>query len=174
VRSALLLIDVINPFDFPGSERLLRQARPIVPRIAALKRRAAREGVPVIYVNDNFGDWHIGLHELADRCRRSAGRPFVEPLLPAPGDYYVLKPRHSGFLSTSLDALLVSLEVSRVVVVGVATHICVLFTAMDAYMRGLEVVVPSDCVAAEERRATRDALALIGACSRRGCSRPAA
>jgi nicotinamidase-related amidase len=159
-RTALLLIDVVNPFDFPGADRLLRHARPAAYRIAALKRRAAAARVPSIYVNDNFGDWHHGLDHLVERCRSRAapGHDFVGRLAPTPDDYYVLKPRHSGFLSTSLDALLDRLAVRTVVLTGLAAHICVLFTAIDAYMRGLEIAVASDCVAAEEPRQVRYAL----------------
>jgi nicotinamidase-related amidase len=159
-RSALLLIDVINPFDFQGGDRLLRHALPAAARLRALKARASRAGIPAIYVNDNYGDWHADFASLVDRCRspRARGRRFVERLLPAEQDFYVLKPLHSGFHSTSLDVLLGSLDVETVVVAGVAAHICVFFTAMDAYMRGLDVVVPSDCIASESARTTRQAL----------------
>jgi nicotinamidase-related amidase len=159
-QTALLLIDVVNPFDFPGAGRLLRHAAPVASRLAALKRRAAAAEVPSIYVNDNFGDWHNGFGHLVDRYRdpSAPGREFVARLAPEPRDYHVLKPRHSGFLSTSLDALLDRLGARTVVLTGVAAHICVLFTAIDAYMRGLEIVVASDCVAAEEPRQVRYAL----------------
>jgi nicotinamidase-related amidase len=152
--TALLLIDVVNPFDFDGAARLLRHALPAARRIAALKERAVRAGVPVIYVNDNYGDWHADFAELVARCRspEARGRRFVERLAPEGDDYYVLKPLHSGFQSTSLEVLLARLGVGTVVLTGVATHICVWFTAIDAYMRGLEVVVPRDCVAAERPR----------------------
>jgi nicotinamidase-related amidase len=159
-RTALLLIDVINPFSFRGGDRLLRRALPASARLRTLKARAARAGVPAIYVNDNYGDWHADFASLVERCHspRARGRRFVERLLPAPNDYYVLKPLHSGFHSTSLDVLLESLDVSTVVVTGVAAHICVFFTAMDAYMRGLDVVVPADCIASEDAARTRHAI----------------
>jgi len=158
--AALLLVDVVNPFDFEGSDRLLSHALPIARSIAALKRRARRARLPIVYVNDNFGEWRHGLPELVARCTRpdAPGRAFVDQLLPQPDDYYVLKPRHSGFHSTSLEALLDRLGVRWVVLAGIATHICVQFTAIDAYMLGLGVIVPSDCVAAEEPRQTAYAL----------------
>lgn len=159
-RSALLLVDVVNPFDFDGAARLLRRALPAARRIRALKRGALEARVPVVYVNDNFGDWHADFDELVEQCVAAGarGRRFVEPLRPAPGDYYVLKPLHSGFHSTSLGVLLDSLGVERVVIAGLVTHICVWFTAIDAYMRGLELEVPSDCVASERASDTRVAL----------------
>jgi nicotinamidase-related amidase len=160
---ALLLIDVINAFDFEGADALLRHALPAARRIAALKRRARRAGVPVIYVNDNFGEWGEGWDALVRRCmqRAATGREFVASLLPSPGDYHVLKPLHSGFLSTSLSPLLDQLGVRTLVLTGVAAHICVLFTAVDAYMRGLEVIVASDCVASERPRDRACALELM-------------
>jgi len=159
-ESALLLIDVVNPFDFPGAGRLLRRATPAAARIAALKQRAARAHVPTIYVNDNYGDWHAEFAELIERCasRAAHGRRLVEQLRPRPADFHVLKPLHSGFHSTSLGVLLERIEARCLVLTGVAAHICVLFTAIDAYMRGLEIVVPSDCVASESARQEQYAL----------------
>ena len=76
------------------------------------------------------------------------GRPFVERLIPDDNDYFVLKPKHSGFYQTPLELLLKHLGVSRLILTGVSTNSCVLFTANDAYMRDLELVIPRDCVAA--------------------------
>jgi nicotinamidase-related amidase len=153
---------VVNPFDFVGAGNLLRHALPAGRRMAALRARARRSGTPIVYVNDNFGDWHCGLAELVERCLRSeAAHGFLARLRPEREDYYVLKPRHSGFLSTSLDPLLERLGVGRVVLAGVAAHICVLFTAIDAYMRGFEVAVASDCVASERVRDCSHALDLM-------------
>jgi nicotinamidase-related amidase len=159
-RAALLLVDVVNPFDFPSGPRVLRRALPAAVKLRTLKHRAARAGVPAIYVNDNYGDWHADLATLVERCSApgARGRRFVELLAPAPQDYHVLKPLHSGFHSTSLDVLLGKLDVEAVAVAGLAAHICVFFTAMDAYMRGLEVIVPRDCVVSETARQERHAL----------------
>ena len=158
---ALLLIDVINDLEFDGGEQLLRHARPIAHRIAELKRRAKVQGVPVIYVNDNFGRWRSDFRKLVSHCLADGtrGRPVVELLAPEDDDYFVLKPKHSGFYHTTLDLLLDYLKVRTVVLAGMATDICVLFTANDAYMRDLEVIVPSDCVASGDRRKHARALA---------------
>ena len=148
---ALLLVDVINDLDFPGSAELVRQAEPMSLRIERLAQRARARRVPVIYVNDNFGRWRSDWRQVIDLClaESSPGRHMVARLQPRPEDYFVLKPKHSGFHSTTLDLLLRDLGVGTVVLAGVATDICILFTANDAYMRGYEVVVPSDCVAAD-------------------------
>jgi nicotinamidase-related amidase len=150
---ALVLIDVINDLDFPGSEALLEHALPMARNIAALKKRARAAGIPAIYVNDNFGRWQSNFYKLIDHCLEegSLGRPIVECLLPADDDYFVLKPKHSGFYSTTLDVLLSYLGAQTLILVGVAGNICVLFTANDAYMRDYRLVVPRDCVASNTR-----------------------
>jgi nicotinamidase-related amidase len=160
---ALLLVDVINDLDFPGSEELVRQSDALSRRIARLASRARRSRVPVIYVNDNFGQWRSDWRQVIDVClaESSPGRRMVDRLQPHPEDYFVLKPKHSGFYSTTLDLLLRDLEVGTVVLAGLATDICILFTADDAYMRGYRVVVPADCVAANTRARSAAALRQI-------------
>jgi nicotinamidase-related amidase len=146
---ALLLIDVINDFEFPGGERLFENALPMAPRLRDLAARARALGIPVVYVNDNFGKWQSDKQELLRHCLEDdvRGRPFVEPLVPDEDDYFVLKPKHSGFYSTTLDTLLAYLQARTVILTGIAGNNCVLFTANDAFMRDLHVVIPSDCSA---------------------------
>jgi nicotinamidase-related amidase len=157
---ALLLIDVINDLEFPEGDQLLRHALPMARQIAELKRKALLERVPVIYVNDNFGRWRSDFqaqvkHVLGDGVR---GQPIAEILRPANDDYFVLKPKHSGFYSTSLDILLHYLGVQALILTGMATNICVLFTANDAYMRDFQLRVPADCVASNTSEENRFAL----------------
>jgi nicotinamidase-related amidase len=149
-HTALLLIDLINDFEFPRGEELFRQALPIAPRIAQLKKGAALRGVPAIYINDNFGRWQSNFEQIVKHCLEDGvrGRSFVEQLLPEPTDYFFLKPKHSGFYQTPLELLLKHLGAQRVIITGVSTNSCVLFTANDAYMRDLEILVPQDCSAA--------------------------
>ena len=106
--------------------------------------------MPTVYVNDNFGRWRSDFRRLVNHCLDDdvLGRPVVEQLLPDENDYFVLKPKHSGFYNTTLDLLLDYLQTRTVVLTGMATDVCVLFTAADAYMRDLRVIVPSDCVTA--------------------------
>jgi nicotinamidase-related amidase len=146
--SALLLIDVINDLAFKGSDGLVAQAEPMALRLAALKRRAAAAGLPVIYVNDNFGQWRSDFRQTVAHCvaRSSPGRRVSQRLRPTAHDYFVLKPKHSGFFDTTLDTLLESLRIRRVILTGIAGNICVLFTANDAYMRELKVFAPADCI----------------------------
>jgi nicotinamidase-related amidase len=150
-HTALLLIDVINDFEFPRGDELFNQALPIAPNIAELKRRARAAGIPAVYVNDNFGRWQSNFDQLVNHCLHGPvrGRPFVEQLKPDPeSDYFVLKPKHSAFYQTPLDLLLKHLGAERLILTGVSTNSCVLFTAGDSYMRDLELIVPNDCSAA--------------------------
>jgi nicotinamidase-related amidase len=158
---ALLLVDVINPCDFPEADDFLRHALPAAQKIAGLKRRAIAANVPVIYANDNFGRWRSDLSAVVRRCLEPGckGRPLCEALDPGEADYFVLKPKHSAFYSTTLDLLLRALKTRVLVVCGFAANICVLFTANDAYMRDLRVVVPSDCVASNTAADNKAALA---------------
>lgn len=146
---ALLLIDVINDLEFPEGEQLLEFALPMARSLAKLKRRARKADVPVVYVNDNFGRWRSDFNAQVVHCLKDGvrGQPIVELLRPEADDYFVLKPKHSGFMSTPLDILLKHLNVKVLVITGLAANICVLFTANDAYMRDFQLVVPTDCVA---------------------------
>ena len=157
---ALLLIDVINAFDFPEGEQLLQFALPMARQISELKARLKAEGIPTIYVNDNFGRWRSDFQAFVDHCLQNdvLGRPIVELLKPDADDYFVLKPKHSGFYSTTLDTLLEYLGVETVIIAGVAANICVLFTANDAYMRDYRLIVPADCVASNTEKQNRYAL----------------
>jgi nicotinamidase-related amidase len=158
--AALLLIDVINDLDFPEGEQLLRHALPMARNILTLKKRARESGIPVIYVNDNFGRWQSNLQKIVEHATGpdSKGREVVERLAPQEDDYFVLKPKHSGFFSTTLDVLLDYLQVETVIITGIAANICVLFTANDAYMRDFHVVVPRDCVASNSEQINDAAL----------------
>ncbi len=119
-------------------------------------------GEPVVYVNDNFMHWQADFREIVATVRGGTrGSALAEQLAPVPGDYFVLKPKHSGFLATPLEILLEQLEASRVVVTGVATDGCVLATATDAHMREYSVQVPPDCVAAQTEERSRRAVELL-------------
>src|SRR6476620_9501601 len=141
---ALLLIDVINDLELPEGDQLLHYALPMARQIAALKRQAQQNNIPVIYANDNFGRWRSDFNAQVEHCLKDdvRGRPIVELLRPEPDDYFVLKPKHSGFFSTTLDTLLEHLGVKTIILTGMAANICVLFTANDVYMRDLKLLVP--------------------------------
>jgi nicotinamidase-related amidase len=155
---ALLIIDMINAFDFEGAPQMLPRALATARAIAALKQRAHGAGVPVVYVNDNFGKWRSDFREVLEHCLRSPGRDIAALLKPGKEDYFVLKPKHSGFQHTTLEVLLAHLGCETLVLTGVAGNFCVLFTAHDAYMRDFHLVVPSDCIASATEADDRAAL----------------
>lgn len=160
---ALLLIDVINDLDFPEANQLLRYAGPMARKVLRLKQRAKKAGVPVIYVNDNFGRWRSDFRRQVLHCLRknSRGRELVSLLRPDEDDYFVLKPKHSGFFSTTLDTLLRYLGSKRLILTGIAGNFCVLFTANDAYMRDYDLIIPSDCTVSNTAAENREALTLM-------------
>lgn len=155
----LLLVDVMNDFAFPEARQLLKHALPAAKKIAALKSRLRRKKIPAVYVNDNFGRWRSDFKSQVERCiaEESLGAPVARMLVPAEDDYFVLKPKHSGFYASSLEVLLESLGAKKLIITGFAADICVLFTANDAYMRDYEVMVPADCIAAETTAAKQRA-----------------
>lgn len=160
---ALLVIDVVNPLDFAGGAQLLAQARPVVRNIARLKRRLKARGTPIIYVNDNFTHWLCDFRELVAICSQPdvLGAPLAQALPPEHDDYLVLKPKHSAFFASPLEVLLRQLQVTHVIVTGIAGDGCVLSTAVDAHMREFAVSVPSDCCASITAARNRQALALM-------------
>jgi len=160
-RAALLIIDMINTFEFEGAGTMMSRALAAARAINALKRRAKRARIPAVYVNDNFGRWRSDFRALLKHVRRrgSPGKPIAELLTPDDDDYFVLKPKHSGFQFSALDLLLDHLGARTLILTGVAGNFCVLFTAHDAYMRDYRLVVPRDCVASLAPRDDRYALA---------------
>jgi nicotinamidase-related amidase len=160
---ALLVVDVLNDFRFEGGDTLFRQFVPCVAPLAHLLARARRRRVPVIYANDNFGRWRSSAEQVAERIRATNARAWrtLEPLHPQPSDYVVLKPRHSAFYATPLELLLEALGVDRLVIAGVSATSCVWFTAADAHVRGYQVVVPPDAIAAQSIGLTRAVLEVL-------------
>lgn len=158
--AALIILDMINTFDFPGGEVLKLKAREIAERILCLRREIEQAGWPVIYVNDNFGEWHSEKSRLVEAAIE-AGSKASELLRPDGEDYFIIKPKFSGFYATNLAVLLPKLGVRRLIITGVATDICVLFTAADAHMRDYTLWIPSDLVAGEDEVRAEAALAIM-------------
>jgi nicotinamidase-related amidase len=148
--AALLLIDVINDLEFEGGDRLLEPALAMAHALVKLKGRCRQLGIPTIYLNDNAGKWREDQRTIVERCLGSPvrGRPVVQLLAPDKEDYFVIKPKHSAFFATPLDTLLDYLRARTLILTGIGTDLCVLFTANDAYMRDFQLVVPPDCVVA--------------------------
>ena len=159
-RTAVLIVDAINPFDFPGGKAFAREALKTAKAIARLARRARAVRVPVVFVNDNFGRWRSDCDALIDYCRRSGGdaAAIVDTLRPTTQDFVVLKSTLSGFHQTPLEAMLRQGDVRTTIITGFVTGNCVLFTAAEAYMRDFKVVIPRDCVTDQTAGKQSDAL----------------
>ena len=147
-KIVLLLIDVINDLNFPEADLLLPHALPMAKTLKKLKTRARAAGIPAIYINDNFSRWQSNFNLLIEHCLKPhcKSRAIVTLLRPQKKDYFVLKPKHSAFFSTTLDVLLNYLGAETLIITGIAANVCVLFTANDAYMRDYNLIIPSDCV----------------------------
>jgi nicotinamidase-related amidase len=161
--AAMLVIDMINDLEFPEGRRLLPRALAIARRIAALKSRARAAGIPVVYANDNFGRWRSDFWQAVEHCLHDGvrGQPLAEWLKPDDNDYFVLKPKHSGFYATTLGTLLDYLGARRLILTGISGDTCVMATAMDAYLRDFALHVPRDCVASISPAHNRSALAYM-------------
>ena len=163
VPVALLLIDVLTTFQFPDGEAILIGALAMRDTLVRLKARARTAGIPVLYVNDNFGDWRSEKEVLMGRCLEAKGGEFVRPLLPDSEDYFVLKPMHSAFYMTPLEILLQHLQVETIILTGLTSNSCIAVTAHDANMRGFEIYIPPDCSCARNSEEHTQALAQLKA-----------
>jgi nicotinamidase-related amidase len=143
----LLVVDMLNPYDHEDADRLAASAGAIVPQVAALVERARGADIPVIWVNDNYGDWNTSGGELARRALGGKRPDLVEPVLPTDDDPFVLKTRHSVFFSTPLEYMLETMSIGRIVLAGQVTEQCILYSAVDGYVGHFEVAVPRDGVA---------------------------
>jgi nicotinamidase-related amidase len=163
VPVALLLIDVLTTFQFPDGDAILQGALNMRDALVRLKARARTSRIPVLYVNDNFGDWRSEKEVLMGRCLEAKGGEFVRPLLPDSEDYFVLKPMHSAFYMTPLEVLLQHLKVETLILTGLTSNSCIAITAHDANMRGFQIYIPPDCSCARTSQEHGQALGQLEA-----------
>lgn len=161
VPVALLIVDVLTTFDFPDGDAILHNALRMRDALIRFKARARALAIPVLYVNDNFGDWRSEKDVLIGRCLEGKGKEFVRPLLPDSEDYFVLKPMHSAFYMTPLEVLLQHLQVETLVLTGLTSNSCITATAHDANMRGFNLYIPADCSCSRSPQEHEDALKLL-------------
>lgn len=152
--TALLIIDMINTLDFPEGKSLLKHALPVAKNILRMKKKLKKKKIPVIYLNDHYGHWRDDWKEVYEHCTQEKflGKDLSPILEPEDDDYFLLKPKHSGFFGTQLDLLLTELGVKKIIVTGVAGNICILFTVNDAHMRGLKIHVPRNGIASNTKK----------------------
>ncbi|KAL0480992.1 isochorismatase family protein [Acrasis kona] len=161
--TALVIIDMINDLNFPDNEYIVEQGKKIAENILKLRRKAKENGLPVIFCNDNWGSWTSDVTSIIDHCTKSKhpGSEMSKLFKNEEDEYFVIKPKHSAFFSTTLDVLLQHLQIKTLILVGVAGNICVLFTANDAYMRDFALIVPKDCIASNSEELNNQALGLM-------------
>jgi nicotinamidase-related amidase len=147
MATAVCVVDMLNPYDHEDAELLTANVESVIEPIAGLVERARREDAEVIYVNDNYGDWNSSHEELAERALNGTRPDLVEPLLPPDGASFVIKARHTIFYMTPLEYLLSQRGIDHLVLAGQVTEQCILYSALDAYVRHLKVTVPPDGVA---------------------------
>jgi nicotinamidase-related amidase len=146
-KTALVVIDMLNRYEHEDAESLIASVRQVLPTMRELIGRARERDTPIVYVNDNYGDWSAGGSELCETALEGRQRALVEPILPPAGAAFVTKARHSIFYETSLDYLLRSQRIRRLILIGQVTEQCVLYSALDAYVRHYRVTVAHDAVA---------------------------
>jgi nicotinamidase-related amidase len=150
IRPALIIIDMINNFDFSHGPILAKKAFRIAEPIKNLKNQFNQMKLPVIFINDHYKLWQADLHKIIDLCRNDYSQAIFEILLPEKDDLFLIKPKHSAFYGTALNTLLHQLKVNTLILTGIAGNICVLFTANDAYMREYQLLIPKDCIASAD------------------------
>jgi nicotinamidase-related amidase len=146
-RSAVIVVDMLNPYEHEDADRLTKSVERAIDPISKLVERAGESDAELIYVNDNYGDWNSSSEELAQRALDGSRPDLVEPILPPDGADFVLKARHTIFYMTPLEYLLSQKEIGHVVLAGQVTEQCILYSALDAYVRHLDVSIPTDAVA---------------------------
>jgi nicotinamidase-related amidase len=160
-RTALIVVDMLSSYDFEDAEMLIPAVRESLPRMAELRERALAEGASTIYVNDNYGDWHSNRNALLAGATEGEHADLVEPIAPGDDSLFIFKARHSIFFQTPLEYLLGQLDVDRLVLIGQVTEQCILYSALDAYIRHLQVCVPRDAVASIHPHLAEAALELM-------------
>jgi nicotinamidase-related amidase len=147
VSTALIVVDMLNSYEHEDAEQLTDSVEAVVEPLSELIAKADDGGLELIYVNDNYGDWKSSQEDLARQAMEGARPDLVEPLLPPDSADFVVKARHTIFYMTPLEYLLGQKEIDRLILTGQVTEQCILYSALDAYVRHFDVVVPRDAVA---------------------------
>lgn len=159
--TAVLFVDLINDFNFVGGEKLLSNTMEILPNLIKLKSFAKENDLPVIYVNDHYGLWQADFNKIIEHCTNENSKELIESMKPDDSDYFLIKPQHSAFFQTPLQSLLTDLNRNTLIIAGIAGDICILFTAKDAYMYQMDLYIPKNCMASEEKENNDYALYLM-------------
>ena len=146
-NAALIVIDMLNRYEHEDADQLIGSVHEALPAIRRLLQRASDAETPIVYVNDNHGDWSAGRPELCQRALDGPHPSLVEPIVPDGDMAFLVKARHSIFYETQLDYMLRDRDIQRIILTGQVTEQCILYSALDAYVRHYSIVVPRDAVA---------------------------
>jgi nicotinamidase-related amidase len=146
-RTALIVTDMLNPYDHPDADKLVQSVERAVQPISELIGRARDAGLHIIYVNDNHEDWSSNADDLVKTALDGERPDLIEPIVPEPDDDFLLKLRHSVFYATPLEHLLRERDVERLIFTGQVTEQCVLYSALDATIREYPLTIPRDALA---------------------------
>ena len=160
-KTALLIVDMLNPYDHEDAETLTPNVEPVVEAMGELIERGRREGVDLVWVNDNYGDWSASGRDLVENALNGARPDLIEPIVPPDDEDFLVKARHSVFYTTPLDYLLGQRDIDHIVLAGQVTEQCILYSSLDAYVRHFEVTVPADAVAHIDEDLARAALKMM-------------
>ena len=161
MATALIVIDMLNPYEHEDAEPLMESVEQALPSMRELVTHAPEADLLTVYVNDNHGDWTAGPREIADHALAGASPDLVEPVLPPEEAPFIVKARHSIFYETLLEYLLRREEIDRLVLAGQVTEQCILYSALDAYVRHFEVVVPTGAMAHIDERLAQAAIRMM-------------
>ena len=160
-KFALLIIDIINPFDFEHGRTLSTHTAKIAEPLFQLKQLCKAKNIPIIYINDHYNLWQANLETIYQKCLNDLNESILSKLKPEQEDFFLIKPKHSAFYGTALNTLLYHLGVKSLILTGIAGNICVLFSANDAYMREYTLFVPKDCIASVAEEDNQYALRMM-------------
>jgi nicotinamidase-related amidase len=146
-RAALIVTDMLNPYDHEDADVLADNVAGMVHTVAGLVAEAGESDVELVYVNDNYGDFTATRDDLVRRALEGRRPELIEPIVPPEGVAFLQKARHSAFYSTALDHLLRQRSIDTIVLTGQVTEQCILYTALDAYIRHFDIRVATDAVA---------------------------
>ncbi|WP_100332961.1 isochorismatase family cysteine hydrolase [Bacillus alkalisoli] len=146
-KTALLIIDMINDFQFNHGKILADKTIGMLPNILELKKHMNKHKLPIIYVNDHYDLWQADYTKIIDKCTNEISKNVIRSITPDKDDFFLIKPRHSAFYDTPLHTMLLHFNVTDLILTGIAGNICVLFTANDAYMRDFSLTIPKDAIA---------------------------
>jgi len=160
--TAVLVVDMMNSYRHPDAEQLIPKVEKIVDPLADLVTRARdADDIDLIYVNDNYGDFTADFSDLVRSACHGERPDLVDPIVPTQHSRALTKVRHSAFYASPLAYLLRRLGTERLVLTGQVTEQCILYSALDAYVRHFAVVIPTDAVAGIDDELSDAALTMM-------------